>query len=131
MFVIEEPIERNHLIKTWWAQKRLKYNIGLILAGIIAFLLYAILGSILIVPHDPDFEITLFTIAFQGFGYFIMILIANLFYYLGPLTDRLINKDNSEKFRKNLYNLGFCFSVGLPFLIPIIIVIQYFLLYAK
>lgn len=122
---------RSKFIADWWSKRRWKYNKGLVIAGITAFILYAILGALLIEPHDPDFEITSFTTLFQGVGYLIMILIANIFYYLGPLTDRLINKPDSERFRFNLYNLGYWFSFGLPFIIPLMIVIQYFVLYAN
>ena len=64
--------------KKWWENKRKYYNIGLLLSGIIAFILYVILGTTLIMPYDPEFEITLFTIIFQGIGYFFMILIAEI-----------------------------------------------------
>jgi hypothetical protein len=127
----EIPINRNKIIRNWWSERRWKYNKGLIIAGIVAFFLYAVLGGILIEPHANDFEITLFTTAFQGIGYLIMMIIANVFYNLGSFLDRLLNKNNSEKFRTTLYNTGYWFSFGLPFLIPILIVIQYFTLYNK
>lgn len=118
----KQPISYNRFIDNWWSQRRLRYNIGLIVAGIIAFILYAILGEILIAPHDINFEVTLFTTAFQGIGYLIMIGLANLMYFLGPLFDKLFNKRNNERFRKTLFEVGFWFSVALPFTIPVIIV---------
>lgn len=114
-------------IKDWWKERRLYYNIGLVVSGIVAFTVYTILGVILIMPHDTDFEITLFTIAFQGIGYIIMMLIANVFYSLGNRIDSDLNKENSAKFRKRLFNIGFGFSVTLPFLAPIMILITYYL----
>lgn len=111
--------------KQWWASRRLKYNKGLVIAGITAFILYVILGSTLIAPYDNDFEITLFTTAFQGFGYLLMMFIANLFYNLGHIADKMFNKDNDEQFRKRLFNFGCWFSFGLPFLIPTMIVVMY------
>ena len=110
---------------TFWKSSRRKYNIGLIIAGITAFILYAILASILIEPYEKDFEITLFTIGFQGFGYLVMMGFANLFYFLGPFTDKYFNKSDSPDFRKRLYNLGFGFSVCLPFSVPLLVVIFY------
>jgi hypothetical protein len=109
----------------WWKKRRVKYNLGLITSGITAFICYCILGISLIMPHDKEFQITLFTIFFQGIGYLLMMLIANLFYTLGYFVDNNFNKDKSEKFRKQLFNLGFWFSCGLPFLIPIMIIIEY------
>lgn len=114
-------------IKDWWSQRRLNYNLGLIISGFIAFVLYVILGINLIMPYDSEFEITLFTIVFQGIGYLIMIVFANLFYSLGVRQDLNYNKGNTNDFRKNLYNLGFWFSVSLPFLAPGMIVISFFL----
>lgn len=114
-------------IKNWWSEKRTNYNLGLVVSGILAFVLYVILGVNLIMPYDDDFEITLFTIVPQGIGYLVMILIANLLYSLGVSRDLNYNKENTEKFRKNLFRLGFWFSVSLPFLAPLGILISYFL----
>lgn len=114
-------------IKNWWSEKRTNYNLGLVVSGILAFVLYVILGVNLIMPYDDDFEITLFTIVPQGIGYLIMILIANLLYSLGVSCDLNYNKENTEKFRKNLFRLGFWFSVSLPFLAPLRILISFFL----
>jgi hypothetical protein len=116
--------------KQWWAEKRIKYNIGLIIAGFTAFIAYAILGGLLIAPYDKDFEVTLFALFFQGVGYLFMMLVANLFYNLGAVVDKHYNKDGSEAFRKRLFNLGFWFSMGLPFLIPALIVVVYFVRFA-
>lgn len=117
--------------KEWWSRRRLYYNNGLALAGIFAFILYAILSEILIAPYDPDYEISLFTILFQGIGYLFMMGVANIFYNLGYYIDRKYNKNDVGKFRLNLFRLGFWFSISLPFLIPLITIIQYFVLNRK
>jgi len=114
-------------IKSFWENKRLKYNVGLIVAAMIAFIAYVILGSYLIAPYDHEFEITLFTTLFHGIHFIFVLGIANLFYNLGYYVDKHYNKGNSEIFRKRLFNLGFWFSVGLPFLVPILVVINYLL----
>lgn len=114
-------------IREWWSDKRYLYNLGLVLSGIIAFILYVIVGVNFIIPYDEEFEITLFTIVFQGIGYLIMIVFANLFYSLGVTQDLNHNKENTDDFRKNLFNLGFWFSVSLPFLAPLWLLISYFL----
>jgi sterol desaturase/sphingolipid hydroxylase (fatty acid hydroxylase superfamily) len=121
MEILDKNIQQ--INKKWWVKKRLKYNTGLLISGIIAFILYAILGSALI-EHYEDFEITLFTITFQGVGYLLMMFIANLFYNFGYIADKVFNKHNDEQFRKRLFNFGFWFSFGLPFLIPINIVFK-------
>jgi len=115
--------------RLWWRAKRLKYNKGLVYAGILAFFTYAILSAFLIEPYEQDFDITLFTMAFQGFGYLIMMLIANVFYNLGSFVDKLLNKEDDEKFREKLFKMGYWFSFGLPFLIPVLVVIVFFVKY--
>lgn len=127
----DEPQLLTQTSKDWWANRRKKYNKGLVLAGITAFICYAILGSYLIAPYDNEFEITLFTIFFQGVGYLIMMAIANLFYNLGYWADKNFNKDNSEKFRQRLFSFGFWLSCGLPFLIPVLTIVIYLVEYKK
>ncbi|MCJ8166443.1 hypothetical protein MKJ04_16480 [Pontibacter sp. E15-1] len=138
--LIPKPIDTRSLVdskiyytstsREWWSRKRGKYNLALVAAGISAFLAYAILGGLLIAPYDYNFEITLFTIFFQGIGYLFMMLIANLFYNLGYIVDKNFNKDNSQSYRQSLFNLGLWFSVGIPFLVPILIIVEYFVRFA-
>jgi uncharacterized membrane protein len=99
--------------KKWWWSKRCKYNKGLIIAGFIAFMLYCILGEIIIAPHE-EFEETIFEMAFQGVAYFIMICIANAFYTLGWIIDISFNSKNSQCFREQLFSIGYWFSFALP-----------------
>jgi len=44
-----------------------------------------------------------------------MIGVANLCYYLGPLSERLVRTANVAAYRKIVFWLGFWFSVLLPF----------------
>lgn len=128
---MDENFKSKAEVKEWWEGRRLNYNIGLVISGILAFICYAIVGTKLIMPYDNNFEITLFTIAFQGVGYLFAMLIANLFYNLGYWVDENYNKSDSEKFRRRLFNLGFGGSFGLPFIIPILTVVDYFIEYKK
>ena len=110
--------------KQWWWRNRLKYNIGLIIAGFIAFMLYCILGPIIIEPHE-EFEETIFQIAFQGFAYLIMMGIANIFYTLGWAIDSSFNKNNSQIFRERLFAVGYWFSFALPILFILSIMVRF------
>lgn len=56
----------------WWGRRRAKYNVGLIAAGILAFICYAVVFEVKVVPKDSETEITLFTSAFQGCRYLVM-----------------------------------------------------------
>jgi high-affinity Fe2+/Pb2+ permease len=116
-------------VRQWWWGNRLKYNIGLIIAGFIAFLLYCILGPIIIGPHE-EFEETIFAMAFQGFAYLIMMCLANVFYTLGWIIDSSFNKSNSQLFRKRLFALGYWFSFALPILF-ILSIMAGFLIWGK
>jgi hypothetical protein len=128
---MEQELSYRKTSKMWWRQRRWSYNKGLVIAGISAFILYVILASCLIAPHDTDFEITLFTTLFQGIGYLFMMGVANVLYNLGYLVDSRFNTGNNESFRLRLYKMGYWFSFSLPFLIPLLIVIEYFVVYAK
>jgi hypothetical protein len=100
----------------WWARHRLRYNIGLLIAGPLGFVLYAVAVDRCIALHAPgDWEITIFTTAFHGFAYLIMMGVANLCYYLGPWSERFIHPADVIRYRKTTFQLGFWFSVLLPF----------------
>ena len=115
------------LRKEWWEKKRLNYNIGLLISGILAFILYIIVVEFIVMKSEKNWEgeITIFTILFQGIGYLVMIGIANLFYYLGQVSELIIEPENSEKYRNLTYKIGYWFSCGIPFLIPISLLIEF------
>ena len=117
--------ENNNQIKDWWSKKRALYNVGILISGIVSFILYCFVGHVFIYPIDEEFEITLFTIFFQGIGYIFFIIIANLFYNLGYILDISLNENNSESFRNKLFKIGFIATVVVPFSIPILLFIEY------
>jgi TctA family transporter len=111
--------------KEWWASRRLRYNIGLVVAGLLGFVCYAAAVERCIVLRAPgDWEITIFTTIFQGFVYLVMIGIANLFYNLGAWSERMIRPANPAKYRLRIFSLGFCFSIVLPFLPGVLLLVD-------
>lgn len=112
--------------KQWWRSKRYKYNKGLIIAGFIAFLLYCILGEIVIAPHE-EFEETIFEITFQGGAYFFMMILANALYSLGWVIDMLFNKNDNQQFRERLFAFGYWVSFLLPILFILTIMGWFFI----
>jgi hypothetical protein len=105
--------------ENWWAARRLRYNIGLIVAGLLAFLCYgAVVDWCINIKAPGEFEITIFTTFFQGVGYLFMMAVANVCYFLGPLSERIVRPKNIATYRKTAFWLGFWFSVLLPFLVP-------------
>jgi len=115
------------LRKDWWRKKRLNYNVGLVISGILAFILYVIIVEFIVMKSEKNLEgeITIFTLLFQGIGYLVMIVIANLFYYLGEVSELIIEPENSEKYRNWTYKIGYWFSCGIPFLIPTSLLIEF------
>lgn len=104
----------------WWGARRSRYNVGLVSAGVLAFIAYVVVGSTLL-PVGADFEVTVFTTLFQGIGYLFMIGVANVCYFLGPVSEWFIHPAEPERYRRICYRLGFWFSVSLPFSIPVLL----------
>jgi hypothetical protein len=107
--------------KQWWGVRRLSYNLALALAGIVAFIAYVALAW----GFEERFnqlEITQFTVIFQAFGYLIFMAIANVFYFLGPLSEGVLKPSDPYSYRTLTYRLGLCFSVALPLLVPGVLV---------
>jgi hypothetical protein len=111
---------------SWWEQHRVRYNIGLVVAGLLAFVCYVVVVDRGIsTGRMPDAEITLFTTAFQGIGYLFMMGIANVCYFAGPISESLLKPMNVDRYRRVTFQLGFWFSVLLPFSIPAIVAFSY------
>ncbi|HKT13483.1 MAG TPA: hypothetical protein VJW77_16820, partial [Terriglobia bacterium] len=111
-----------------WGQRRLRYNIALIVAGLLAFAVYlAVVDRGISKGTMPGAEITLFTSAFQAFVYLVMMLVANLCYNLGRWSESVIKPKNVQNYRRVTYWLGFWFSVLLPFTIPALVAWSYIL----
>ncbi len=106
----------------WWSSRRLRYNIALVVAGILAFIAYVTVGSMML-PSEADFEVTIFNALVQGIGYLFMIGLANVFYFLGPLSERMVRPSDLERYRRICFRLGFWFSVLLPFSIPVLLAV--------
>jgi hypothetical protein len=95
----------------------------LVVAGALAFIAYVAVGSVLL-PPEANFEVTLFTTLFQVVGYLVMMGVANICYFLGPLSERIIRPSDPERYRRVCYRWGFWFSLLLPFSIPAILAVM-------
>ena len=109
--------------KEWWRNKRLKYNKGLIVAGISAFICYCVAFELVADKLGPEVEITIFTTLFQGIGYLIMMGIANICYNLDPFVERKLKPKNIGQYRRTAFSLGFWGSVALPFIVPVLLLV--------
>lgn len=106
----------------WWSNRRWRYNIGMATAGVLAFLVSAVIGSTLL-PEAFDFEVTMLTSAIQTVFYLAMMGVANICYLLGPLAEQVCEPEEPEKFRETCFRLGYLFSVLLPFMVPAIMIV--------
>ena len=104
----------------WWEARRGRYNVGLLVAGVLAFICYVVVCCTLLpqVLDASQIKITLFTTLCQGVGYLLMMGVANVCYFLGPLSESFFQPSDVERYRRICYLLGFWFSVLLPFGIP-------------
>jgi len=101
----------------WWAARRWRYNLGLIIAGPAAYIAYGIMYKAF-EDRFPDAEITVFTLIFQAIGYLFMIGVANILYFLGPICEKVVAPNDPDRFRRRLFAVGFWFSFALPFVLP-------------
>ncbi len=106
----------------WWASQMPKYNLGLAVAGVLAFIAYVIVGLGML-PPDEKFEVTAFTITFQGVGYLVMMAFANVCYLIGPASEIMLRPDDVSLYREKWYKLGCQFSFSLPFCVPALLLV--------
>jgi hypothetical protein len=97
--------------------------LGLIISGLTAFCIYATI-IFLWGQRRGDADITLFTTLFQAVAYLIVMGVANLCYYLGPVSEMIIRPKNPPTYRRVTYRIGSWLSWGLPLVIPFSVAVQ-------
>lgn len=117
-------IENSLQSSEWWRKRRLQYNTAIILTGIGAFICYLVVFGIFHKRLGPGADVTLFTTMFQGIAYLLVIGVANICYYIGPISEKIIKPKDIDRYRNIAYNLGLWGSVILPFTIPILVIIR-------
>ncbi|MGV3664045.1 MAG: hypothetical protein ACO1TE_27985 [Prosthecobacter sp.] len=104
----------------WWLARLPLYNVGLAVAGIVAFILYVIVGSLLV----ADFELNLLFTIVQGIGYLVLMGVANVCYMIGPISESVLRPDDVWKYRLRWFDVGCRFSFSLPFCVPVLVIIS-------
>jgi hypothetical protein len=111
---------------TWWEHRRLRYNIGLVMGGLLAFVGYVgVVDGDISTNASPCTKITLFATVFQGIGFLGMVAVASVCYLAGPLCESIIKPLNIDRFRRVTFQIGFWFSVLLPSAIPVVVASSY------
>ncbi|HEY6908256.1 MAG TPA: hypothetical protein VI356_02735 [Myxococcales bacterium] len=117
--------------RAWWEARRKLYNMALVLAGLGAFACYAAVlehfscSGVNCAGNVEDTEITLFTIFFQGLGYLVAMAVANVAFSLGAVTETFIRPKNAMRWRRTVFALGLAVSVALPFMVPVLVALQF------
>jgi len=106
--------ELNGSALSWWAAHRLRYNVILLIAAPLS------LASLLVVwwlfeSRLPCLEITGFSLMFGGVLFLVGLGLANLCYFLGPISERLLHPKNLAVFRRRVFAVGTGFSLVLIF----------------
>ena len=104
----------------WWAGRRRLYNFGLVIAGILAFVCYAtVLFRFESRIRGADFD-GITTLA-QGIAYLVMMGVANICFFIGPISELIVRPNDIPRYRSVTFAFGFWFSVLLPFIIPVML----------
>lgn len=106
----------------WWLGRLPKYNRGLVVAGVSAFVAYVLIGFLLL-PASEGFEVTLFTLVIQSVGYLVIIALANICYLIGPVSESLLRPDDVHRYREKWHTLGSRLSFALPFSVPVMLLV--------
>ncbi len=98
---------------SWWEGRRLRYNIGLFLAGWAGFALQAV--ALALWSTEP---IDLAYLAlWQGLIYVFYMVAANVAYLLGVFAEAIIKPRPLDAFRTYAWRLGFLAAIGLPLIV--------------
>ena len=124
-----EEKQKRRKSKVWWSDKRLEYNLSLVLSGVLAFTLYVLVVEFIVFKSDKenvdDVEITIGSIFFQCIGYLFMMIFANIVFYGISGSEFQSKSKDLLKSRNYIYNTFFWVSCLLPFLIPLLLFFKY------
>ena len=100
--------------RAWWADHRLRYNLWLIAAAPVS-LACAIATSIVFPERLPCVEGSVFQLIGDAVLFSIGLLLANLFYFLGPAGEWLLRLRNPQTYRRWTWTAGLALSLMLVF----------------
>lgn len=101
-------------LKAWWSSKRSLFNRILLSAALSSFL-SLLLVSWVLESRLPCLEITLFSVLMGGMLLLFCLVLANIFYNLGPHLESLISPAESLWFRRITFVAGTLLCVVLIF----------------
>lgn len=98
----------------WWSRHRALYNVRLGIAGLLIFSAYATKMS------SVD-GMTVFTTIYLIVSVLLTIGIANLLYFLAPVTEQLLKPRNVAIYRNLTYHISFWCFVIILFISPLLV----------
>jgi hypothetical protein len=111
--------------RTWWARRRLRYNLALLAAGVLAFACFVLLfwwtDTILSSGYHTASSVS---VVLRGWSplaagaLVAFLLVANVGYFAGPLAERVIPAEFIAIYRRLAFRLGLWLSVLVPFVAP-------------
>jgi hypothetical protein len=103
---------------TWWQSRRLRYNLGLGAAGVVAYAvtvgLWWSYGQLLWRDWRDAASMTIFL----GILYLLLMGLANICYLIGQAMEAWVKPPDRPAYRKSAYALGFWTSLAVPFAFP-------------
>lgn len=103
---------------------RIKYNKGIVISGIVSFILVILIDEFIAQPRGIDFEITIFTIVIQGILFCLYLSVANLIFSFGKMLEQIIKPNEPIKFRIRSFKIGFYLFCSIPLFVPILLLIK-------
>ncbi len=100
----------------WWEARRLRYNGGLAMAAVLAWSFFLAEMAWLYHEFSLGFSMTLA----HGLAWLIVMAVANVLYFLGPISELVFRPADVSGYRRRMFALGFWFSAAVPFLLPAI-----------
>lgn len=104
----------------WWQARRLRYNLALGAAGLVAYALtvglYYSFGERVWSSLEEAAGMTLFL----GTMFLLVMALANILYMLGPFTESVVRPNDVRRFRETAWAMGLWGSVSLPFLFTLV-----------
>ena len=119
------PIAASNDTTAWWKRRRRVFNSGLLLSGLASLLLSTTIIEFKTFPPGAEVETSLVSLALQGLGYGVYLLLANLLYSLGGSIERLMSSSVVPRYRSITFPLGCAFAWFLPQLEPLSLLIRY------
>ena len=120
-----EPTPRADGTWRWWEGRRLRYSIGLAVAGSIAYGLY-VLEILTITPRLEGglWPLQASHTLWAGLCWLVVMAVANVLFLLGPVSETVFRPADVDGYRRRMFGLGFWFSVAVPFLFPAVMLVS-------